>query len=107
MHRPLSFLCIQRTRAGIKSMMSTYICVPKLAPHRREAVSNPKGCLACYMCVPLQVVREIPLTRTQKLGKCMGSVEFVFDQAAIAQLGERETEDLKVPSLILGLSRKL
>lgn len=55
------------------------------------------------MSVPLQVVREIPLTITQKLGKCIGSMEFVFDQAAIAQLGERETEDLKVPSSILGL----
>ena len=34
---------------------------------------------------------------------CYVTLSFMIHQAAIAQLGERQTEDLKVPGLIPGL----
>ena len=47
---------------------------------------------ACWLFLPLRAHRQAP-----KSGACD------FFQAAIAQLGERQTEDLKVPGSIPGL----
>ena len=58
-------------------------------------------CYTSYLCQNLEH-NAISYSKTIKQNFILFYLIFIFFQAAIAQLGERQTEDLKVPGSIPG-----
>ena len=94
-----SFLVIIRVLKSTTAIQLQFIVVPSVSPSTHAA----RACLRQRHRLPAVVTSGVRLITTN-----CSTMSIVFiaghpPQAAIAQLGERQTEDLKVPSSILGL----